>query len=230
MRLPDAAIRAGAERARELPVLPIRDRPVFPGELCEIAVGRIASLEVVRTALDRDGLVLALAQRDPDVDEPRPADLYSIGCVVHIQQVEAGDGVLALGLAGLLRVRVSAIAAPLVATFETVADPANADPPIDGATIAKLCGLAGALLARSKVLPQDAIDDLILASSPGRLADLIVSCLDLEPAQLQWFLETTSVRHRVDRVLDVNQLHFADAKTMEQAEVRRGFVRKLFGH
>ena len=71
----------------ELPILPLRNMVIFPGVLIPISVGREKSLELVRQAYRRDKIVGAIAQRDFNVEDPKPEDLYNYGTIVQIVKI-----------------------------------------------------------------------------------------------------------------------------------------------
>ena len=59
-----------------LPLLPIRDAVVFPSMILPLFVGRDVSIKAIETASEGDRLLALVTQRDPDVDDPSPEDLY----------------------------------------------------------------------------------------------------------------------------------------------------------
>ena len=87
-----------AER-RTLPVLPLRGTVIFPGITVPIGVGRPATLRAIETALKGDHLIFTVAQRE-NVDEPAPEQLYTMGVIGRIGQVQRGLGGVQLLLQG----------------------------------------------------------------------------------------------------------------------------------
>src|SRR5918998_606131 len=69
-----------------LPVLPLRDVVVFPHVVIPLLVGRPASLAAAESALAADRLILLVAQRVADVQDPAAADLYRVGVVARVLQ------------------------------------------------------------------------------------------------------------------------------------------------
>ena len=65
----------------ELPILPVRDVVIFPYMTLPLQIGRELSLQSVERALREHRLILMLTQKNAQVDEPEPEDLYSIGTV-----------------------------------------------------------------------------------------------------------------------------------------------------
>ena len=70
-----------------VPVLPLRDVVIFPGMVTPLLVGRPRSLAALDEAMKGDRLLLVLTQRQMNVDDPAPKDLYEMGTVVKILQL-----------------------------------------------------------------------------------------------------------------------------------------------
>ena len=68
----------------ELPVLTLRNTVLFPGSIVPLGIGRPKTVRLVEEGIKENGLVAVVAQRDPDVDDPVPADLYTMGCAARL--------------------------------------------------------------------------------------------------------------------------------------------------
>jgi ATP-dependent Lon protease len=91
-----------------LPVLPLRDVVVFPHVVIPLLVGRPASLAAVEAAVSSDRLILLVAQRVADVQDPAAADLYRIGVVARVLQVNRlPSGTTKVLVEGVARARVT---------------------------------------------------------------------------------------------------------------------------
>ena len=91
-----------------LPVLPLRDVVVFPYVVMPLLVGRAASLAALDAAGAADNLVLLVAQRDPETQEPASADLYRVGVVARVRQLSRlGTGTVKVLVEGITRARVA---------------------------------------------------------------------------------------------------------------------------
>src|SRR3982751_25009 len=89
-----------------LPVLPLRDVVVFPYVVMPLLVGRAASLAALDTAGASDHLVLLVAQRDAETQEPASADLYRVGVVARVRQLsKLGTGTVRGVVGGVRRGR-----------------------------------------------------------------------------------------------------------------------------
>jgi len=94
--------------AERLPVLPLRDVVVFPYVVMPLLVGRTASLAAIEAANEEDRLVLLVAQRDAETQEPAAADLYRVGVVARVRQLSRlGQGTVRVLVEGVVRARVT---------------------------------------------------------------------------------------------------------------------------
>ena len=90
-----------------LPVLPLRDVVVFPYMVIPLMVGRPSSVSGIEAAMLGDRLILLLAQKDGENEEPSGADLYRVGVIARIlQTVRLPDGTLKILTEGLEKVRI----------------------------------------------------------------------------------------------------------------------------
>ncbi|HET7321797.1 MAG TPA: LON peptidase substrate-binding domain-containing protein, partial [Longimicrobiaceae bacterium] len=82
-----------------LPVLPLRETVVFPGVAVPISAGRPGTLQAIEAALAGDRRVFAVAQRE-NRDEVEIDNLYTVGTIVRIAQVQRGVGGMQLLIHG----------------------------------------------------------------------------------------------------------------------------------
>ncbi|TFG88794.1 MAG: endopeptidase La [Gemmatimonadales bacterium] len=75
-----------------VPVLPLRGLIAFPGLAMPLQVGREMSVAAAHEALGGDQRLLLLAQRDAEVLDPGPDDLFSMGCLAHVHQCFRNEG------------------------------------------------------------------------------------------------------------------------------------------
>src|SRR5262245_12717947 len=60
-------------------VLPSRNTVLFPGVVLPMTVGRKRSVEALQEAVRSQAGLAVVLQRDPQVNDPGPTDLYSVG-------------------------------------------------------------------------------------------------------------------------------------------------------
>ncbi len=71
----------------QLPLVALRGLVLFPNTVTSIDIARDRSLDSVRRAMEGDGCLFAVAQRDSMIDHPSETDLFSMGTIVHIKHI-----------------------------------------------------------------------------------------------------------------------------------------------
>ena len=104
---PEARVANGQSGERELPIVPLINTVLFPHMLTPLFVGRERSVAAVEEAMEGDRTILAIAQREQDVEDVGPGDLFTIGVEAHIQRVlKMPDGSTSIVVQGRQRMRV----------------------------------------------------------------------------------------------------------------------------
>ena len=87
-----------------LPIVPLRDVVVFPHMMLPFVIGRPSSTRALEHALTTDKRIFLAAQHDASVDDPQPADIFTMGCVAKVvQSLKLPDGNVKLLVEGLDR-------------------------------------------------------------------------------------------------------------------------------
>lgn len=91
-----------------LPVLPLRGLVVFPQTAVPLTIGQTRSIRLVDDVMSSDARLIALvSSRDPELEIPTPADLYSVGTIAIVHRMfRAPDGSIRLVVQGLARCRL----------------------------------------------------------------------------------------------------------------------------
>jgi ATP-dependent Lon protease len=189
-----------------LPVLPLREVVLFPGVTAPIGAGRPATLKAIEAALaGPERLVFAVSQRQ-NTENVSPENLYTIGTVARIGQLQRGLSGMQLLLHGERRgiamhvVEKDGYLQAVVRDAEEMA-PLNADDPTFVA-LYREARTRAAELGQKSGLPDEVVQQVLAGvNEPGRFADLVAGYIDVSPAQRQVLLETLSVEERLRRVL-----------------------------
>ena len=89
-----------------LPMVPLRDVVVFPHMMMPFVIGRPSSTRALEHALLKDKRIFLAAQHDASVDDPRPEDIYTMGCVANVvQSLKLPDGNIKVLVEGVERAR-----------------------------------------------------------------------------------------------------------------------------
>ncbi len=91
-----------------IPVLPLRDVVIFPYVVIPLLVGRAASLAAIEAAVAEDKIILLVAQKDGEKQEPAAGDLHRTGVVARILQVtRMPTGTTKVLVEGIARARIT---------------------------------------------------------------------------------------------------------------------------
>src|SRR2546421_3296681 len=90
------------------PLVALKNMVVFPRTRMTLAIAREKSVRAVEEAMMRpDRALITASQRNPDIDDPQPKDIYTTGALVEITTMHRQqDGSLQVLLSGLRRVRL----------------------------------------------------------------------------------------------------------------------------
>ncbi|MEA2192309.1 MAG: ATP-dependent Lon protease, partial [Solirubrobacteraceae bacterium] len=103
----EIAVGVRQELPTTLPVLPLRETVPFPDTLTPLAIGQERSVQLVNDVLAGNRMLVMVASRQPELEEPGPQELYDVGVVgVVARMLKVPDGTLRLLVQGAQRVRV----------------------------------------------------------------------------------------------------------------------------
>src|SRR5579859_6695974 len=92
---------------REYPLVPLKNTVIFPRTRVNLTIGRDKSVRAVEEAYKADKQFIAAAQRDPDLDDPAPAEIFDTATLVEIVQYQPQqDGTIQISVEGVRRVHV----------------------------------------------------------------------------------------------------------------------------
>ncbi|MCD6519057.1 MAG: endopeptidase La [Anaerolineae bacterium] len=187
----------------EFPILTLRDSVIYPHMVVPLLVGREHSMRAVEAAMEGDKRLIAVAQRDADVEEPGVEDLYTVGTEIVIsRKLRMPDGSLTVWAQGQRRVRILRYTATKpyfraeVSPLEEVSEEGLSTEALMRAVLA----LFEKVLQLSRNIPEDAYVAAVNAEKPGLLADLIASVLDLDVSKRQELLEVADATERLQKV------------------------------
>jgi len=187
----------------EAPLLPLRDMVMFPRMVAPLFVGRDRSIEAIEVANEEDATVIAVAQRDTDVIEPGPENLFTFGAEVEIgRMLRMPDGTISVLSQGLQRVQVVEYVhlEPYIRVRALPIYEAMEKTPLTEALMRAVLALFEKVVQLNRNLPEDAYVFAMNIDEPGWLADLIVQALELEVEERQEVLETLDTAERLQRV------------------------------
>jgi ATP-dependent Lon protease len=191
-----------------LPVLPVRDIVVFPYMILPLFVGREISIKAIEHSLSGNKMVLLLTQKDLNIENPTPEDLYTTGTVALIMRMlKLPDGRVKILVQGLSKARALSFlqAEPFFkANIEKIEDQKLDELTIEHeAQIRNVREQLEKVASLGKAILPDIIGVVENIDDPGRLADLIASNLGLRTEQAQEVLEIEEPIQRLKRVSEI---------------------------
>ena len=92
---------------QEIGILPIRSAVAYPGTVMPLAVGRQRSKRLLRDIRPQQTIFGLVAQKKAEVENPAPADLYSVGTAASVLKIiKMPQGSVNIIVHGLVRFRV----------------------------------------------------------------------------------------------------------------------------
>jgi ATP-dependent Lon protease len=186
-----------------LPILPLKNTVAFPHIPIPLVVGRPASMRLIDDAMVKDRLVGLVAQRNPEVEEPKEPDLYRVGTVAVIQRLlKFPDGTLRVLVNGLERIRlIRPIRSDpyLVSDIDVLHEEAETSVEVE-ALSKNLHNQITRMLSLMPIASDDLAVALLNTKDPGRFADMAAALLVRDQAQKQTYLDALSVKERLRRL------------------------------
>ncbi|HEX9937068.1 MAG TPA: endopeptidase La [Longimicrobium sp.] len=206
-----------------LPVLPLRETVVFPGTAVPISAGRPGTLQAIEAALAGDRRMLAVAQKE-NRDEVEADNLFTVGTVVRIAQVQRGGGGVQLLIHGEHRAMALQYAdnatKGLTAVVREMQDlaPVNAEDPAFIALYRELRDRAAELGKRRGIPPEMLQQFMDGIQEPGQFADLVAFYVEMNTEAKQKLLEVLSVEERLRSLLLIVQRQLALIEAQEEIQ------------
>ena len=202
MSEPTAGLKVTA--IENIPVLPLRDVVVYPHMVIPLFVGREKSIHALDSAMHADKRIMLVAQKQADVDDPKPEDLYRIGTVATILQLlKLPDGTVKVLVEGSDRAEIDAIH-----TAEFFTADVRLAPDVDQYEDRELEVLSRSVVSQfeqyvklNKKVPPEVLTALAGIENAGRLADTVAAHMALKLPEKQKVLEVLDVKKRLEHML-----------------------------
>lgn len=195
------------KKMSDMPVLPLRGVTIFPEMIMHFDVGREKSLKALEEAMKQNELILAVTQKDADVDEPSRNDLYTVGTVVQIKQMaKIGDGQFKVLVKGTVRAKILDIEESdyLSAKIEIINEEAPSEKDTEQEalvrTIAELFEKYAGLNPR---ITDEVLYGILNLKDSIEMMDIIIGHIVLEVEKKQGILECLDIRERMYKTIQV---------------------------
>ena len=209
-----------------LPTLPLKNTVLFPGIVIPITVGRKKSLKLIREVYEKNKILGALAQNDPEIEDPAMKDLFNIGTVAQILKIlEMPDGSTSVIIQGKKRFRVSDIVteSPYHLARIEVLDEAKSEKSDElDAIVGSLKDLSLKIIKLSSNIPPEATFAVKNIESSAFLINFLSSNNDMKLSDKQALLEINDLKKRGIRLLEYlsREVQMLELKNDIQSKVK----------
>jgi ATP-dependent Lon protease len=195
---PDAKRSGGAV---SYPAIPIRDLVPFPTTTFPLFVGRPKTMHALDQAFERQREVVLAVQRESAVDEPGFDDVYEIGVLARLIELERrDDGTLKVLVQAHRRVMICRFVGETGAYQAEIADISEGPIPEAPELIQRAVKAFESYAAAREIRMPQIWPPLDQTRDPGRVADIISAHLALPIGDRQRLLATLDPVMRLERV------------------------------
>jgi len=183
-----------------LPILPLRNVVVFPLSFLPLSVGQPRSVRLVDDVAVADRVIGLVAMKDPEVPEPDPEGVYTVGTAAYVHRmVKGSDGNIGLFVQGLRRIQIDEWVAEepyLKARVRVLSDRVEQTIETE-ALMRNVIELFGRLVNLVAHLPEELIGAIESMDDPRALVYFVASNTRMEVPDAQDFLEMETVEMRL---------------------------------
>ncbi len=204
------------------PLVPVREGIMFPQTEAVLNFGRKKSVAAITKSEQTNHMVILVAQKNKNIDDPTPNEMYTIGTLASIERTLNTNNQVNALVQGKKRVKILNIINQdecLLAEVEVLSD-IIADPEKVKALSKHLSKLFNSAVNLGKPVEFLNFMKLMSGVNAGELADQIASTLQTTTAKKQKILETVDVEARLEMV--VSEL----SKELNSYQIERDIINK----
>ncbi len=188
------------ELPEKLPILPLREFIVFPHMVTPLIIAREKSLKLIEKVMDGDKLIGLVAQKDPEDEDPSARALYRYGTAGYVlKRLIFPDNSVRILVQGISRIRINRYVRSkpyFVAKITPVQEIIEKDLEIDALT-SNISIQFQKMITLVPSLPEELQIAIMNIDDPGKLADLLISNLNVSIQEKQDILEAENIRERL---------------------------------
>ncbi len=211
-----------------IPILTLRSSVLFPGAITPITVGRDKSISLVRAVNAEGGILGAVLQRESEVEDPSPDDMYKVGTTARIIKIlEMPNGNLTVILNGLEKIEIGEYVATepyfkarVTALRDTMPDVKSIE---FEALVDSIRDVALGIINISPSMPKEAAFAIKNIDSKRGIVNFICTNLELSDEDRQTLLEAPGLLARSRKLLEIliREQKLAELKGQIQERVKQ---------
>lgn len=187
----------------QLPILPLRDFIIYPHMVSPLIIARDKSLKMINEVVAGNKFLGLIAQKDPENEQPDKKSMFRVGTAAYVlKMLKFPDNSIRILVQGLSRIKVLKFIKQ-EPYFVAMTKQLDEDFPID-LEVEALRRNISYQFQRIMTLVPNLSDELQIAvmnmDDPGRLADLLMSNLNVSLFDKQEILETVDIKARLKKL------------------------------
>lgn len=211
-----------------MPIVALRGMTILPDTLIHFDINRKITVNAVEMAMEQDQQVLLLMQKDPNVEDPKPEDLYSVGTVAEIKQlIKLPGDIIRVMVQGLERAEVCEIYTdqPYLYGEVEVKEATGLEELTEVETTAYLRGIKSILevyAIENPRLSKDIMKTMLLDEDIVHLLNAIASNIAFSYEEKQELLELNDITERYEKtcIALTNEIEILRIRKDLQAKVK----------
>jgi ATP-dependent Lon protease len=214
-----------------LPVLPLRDSVAFPDTMLPLAVGQPRSIKLVDDVLAGNRMLVMVASKEPEAEDPSPDQLYRVGVVgVVARMMKVPDGTVRILVQCEQRVELGDFVATspyLIARISEAPDELVPSTELEGLR-RNVQTTFSRIIEELPYLPEELQLAVANIDEPAELTHLIAGALRVKTEEKQGLLEERDVTKRLRLLSEIlaRELELVEIgsriQTQVQSEMDRG--------
>ncbi len=196
----------GPEMLESLPILPLRNAVLFPGLVMPLVIGREKTLRLLDSVSEGQKVFGVVTQRDKEILDPAPADMYRTGTTARILRVvkerDQGVDIVVQGIDRFSILEFTTTEPFLQANVEMIPESPGDDVEVE-ALMRNLKTLAAEALSLMPEVPATAAEIIEQVDQPGRLLYLVTSNLQIGIDEKMRILDISDVPEAMRETLKI---------------------------
>lgn len=195
----------GSSQQSVYPIVAVRDGIVFPTTENVLIFGRQKSTNAINEALKKDKKIVLILQKNPNHDDPKKEDLYSIGVLATIEKTVVGEkGEVNALVKGIEKVKIISYTKEsdmFEAKIEKVVDIVVEDEEIQ-AMVRHISTQVKKAINYGKTVDFVFLMNILNITNPQDFSHQIAVILDIKPEERQALLEETNLKKRLAKEVE----------------------------
>jgi ATP-dependent Lon protease len=166
-------------------------------------VGRKQSVKALNSIMTKDKKILLITQKNSDIDNPKPDNLYNYGTLAKVLQLlKLPDGTIKVLVEGINRIKINKIEQSsefLIASYSSLK--------IDSKNNTEIKALVKIIIEHfesyqkiNKKISNEIINNIKTYSDYNKLADVVTANININLNQKQELLEMVSIEKRLNKI------------------------------